>query len=94
MTSVSPSREVRCGMTTLLPARHSRTISGISRGGSCRSQSMTTIAWPRGVGQAADRRRRLPEPAREEQQLDPRIAGVLGADELDRAVGARDRRRR
>ena len=47
-----------------------------------------------GVGHAADRRGRLPEAAREEQQLDPRIALVLGADQLDRADRCTGRRRR
>src|SRR6185437_10519104 len=42
-----------------------------------------------GIGEAADRGGGLPEPARKEQELHPWVAGVLGADQLDGAVGAR-----
>ncbi len=46
LSGCSPSRERRCGSTTFQPARHWRTISGMSAGGSCRSQSMITTARP------------------------------------------------
>src|SRR5271165_671106 len=44
---VSPARVRRFAYTTSFPSRHRATSSGISSGGSCRSQSITTTASPR-----------------------------------------------
>ena len=41
------------------------------------------------IGHPADGGGRLPEAARKQQQLDARIALVLGANQLDRGIGAR-----
>ena len=71
------------------PRASASTSSGISSGGSCRSQSITTTASPRGRLHAGDRRHRLAEAAREAQHLHARVALAQRQDQLLGAIGAR-----